>query len=72
MKKSHVPTIIANTVEVILTDSSTYSSLHKTPFFSTRIHTIRRNVDFYIPVSGQLKLRTPFSRPEGLRLRELL
>ena len=24
MKKSHVPTIIANTVEVILTDSSTY------------------------------------------------
>ena len=26
---------------------------------------------FYIPVSGQLQLRTPFSRPEGVRLREL-
>ena len=33
----HEPTIIANTVEVLLTDSSTYSRLHKTLFFSTPI-----------------------------------
>ena len=26
---------------------------------------------FYIPVNGQIQLWTPFSRPEGLRLREL-
>ena len=30
-----------------------------------------RNLCFDIPVSGQLQLRTPFSRAEGVRLREL-
>ena len=45
----------------------TYGHLHKTLFFSTSIQTLY----FYIPVSGQLWLQTPFTRPEGARLWEL-
>ena len=44
--------------------NSTYRHLHKTPFFSAPIKTLY----FYTPVSGQLKLRTPFSRPGDVRL----
>ena len=43
--------------------NSNYRHLHKTPFFSTPIKILY----FYTPVSGQLLLRTPFSRP-GTRL----
>ena len=39
-----------------------YSRLHKSPFFSTPMRTLY----FYIPVSGQLQLRTPFPRPVGV------
>ena len=35
------------------------------PFFSTPKQTLY----FYIPVSGQLQLGAPFSRPEGVRTR---
>ena len=45
----------------------TYSHLHKMPFFSTSIQTLY----FYIPVRGQLRLQTPFTRPEGAHLWEL-
>ena len=49
-------------------DSSTYGRLNKTPFFSTPVQTLY----FFIPVSGQLQLRIPFKRPEGVpRSREL-
>ena len=51
----------SNTPEALLKDSLVrgqfyYGCLHKTPFFSTPIQTLY----FYIPVSGQLPLRTPF------------
>ena len=60
------------TVEALLTDtlisgSSNYGHLHKTPLFSTLIKTLY----FYIPLSGQPQLQTPFSHPEGVGLREL-
>ena len=42
--------------------SSTNSRLHKTLFFLPSIQTL----NFYIPVSGQLQLWTPFSRPESV------
>ena len=47
---------------------STYGHLLKTLFFLTPILTLY----FYIPVSGQLQLWTPFLRPDGFCLRELL
>ena len=61
------------TVEALLTDtlisgSSTYCHLHKTPLFSTLIKTLY----FYIPLSSQPQLQTPFLHPEGVGLRELL
>ena len=47
-------------VEALLTDTLVRSRrLYKTPFFSTPIQTLY----FYIPVSGQPQLWTPFSRP---------
>ena len=53
----HEPTIIANTVEVLLTDSSTYvkrtalltAAFHKIPFFSTPIQTIKSTLIFTFP-----------------------
>ena len=47
-------------VEALLTDTLVRSRrLYKTPFYSTPIQTLY----FYIPVSGQPQLWTPFSRP---------
>ena len=39
----------------------------KVPIILTPIQTLY----FYIPVSGQFQLRTPFSRPDGVRFWEL-
>ena len=54
-------------VEALLTDTLVSGKLYSTPFFSTPIQTLY----FYIPVSGQPQLRTPFSGPEGVHLLEL-
>ena len=67
----HVPQWIHITVEALEMDtciplvvSSTYSHLHKTPFFSTLMQTLYS----YIPITGQLQLGTPFLRFKGVRL----
>ena len=44
-----------------------YGHLHKMSFSSTPIQTLY----FYIPLSSQPQLQTPFSLPEGVHLREL-
>ena len=44
-----------------------YGHLHKMSFFSTPIQTLY----FYIPLSSQPQLQTPFLLPEGVHLREL-
>ena len=60
------------TVEALLTDTLVSGKLFLRPpsqkpdYFNS--HT---TLYFYIPASGQLQLQTPFSRPEGVRLREL-
>ena len=66
---------ITYTVEAVLTDTLVSGKPYlrppsqNAPFFSTPIQTL---VYFYIPVSGQLQLWTPFSRdPDGVRLRGL-
>ena len=61
-----------NTVEALLTDTLISGRLLFWPFSQNSVflnsHT---NSVFFIPVSGQLlQLRTPFSRPKGVRLRE--
>ena len=63
-----------HTVEALLTNTliaaaerATYNCLHKTLFSSTAIQTLY----FYIPVSSQLQLYTPFSCPKGVHSQEL-
>ena len=66
---------VSYTGQAVLTDTLVSGKLYfgpssqNAPFFSTSIQTL---VYFYIPVSGQLQLWTPFSRdPDGVRLRGL-
>ena len=59
-------------VETLLTDvlvsgEALLMATFTNPVFSTPIQTLY----FYIPVSGQLRLRTPFLCPEGVCLWEL-
>ena len=55
-----------DTVEALLTDTLVRGKFYLRP---PSQNVVFKTLYFYIPVSGQTQVRTPFSRPEGVRLR---
>ena len=60
------------TGEALLTDTLVRGQLYsRLPSQNSVFLNSHTNSVFHIPASGQLQLRAPFSRPEGVRSREL-
>ena len=55
-----------DTVEALLTDTLVRGKFYLRP---PSQNVVFKTLYFYIPVNGHPQLRTPFSRPEGVRLR---